>query len=184
MTKYNYRIVLVDVLVCEQFNNKLGILCVRMIIDMIYMLYPFLCFCVDFKTSSTPGNMLILCWFRRLFVALVWIMILTNWWSLVKIYHMIFELNILLHKKNNFWVVETKVFHCNEIKLIKNKYYKNHWWFFNLLLKLHQIVQIASYLISIVTKGGLLWVVEEGCLNFDNIANVVFMNICFYMYVS
>jgi hypothetical protein len=48
--------------------------------------------------------------------------------------------------------------------------------FFNLLLKLHQIVQIALYLILIVTKGGLMWVVEEGCLNLDNIANVVFVN--------
>jgi hypothetical protein len=38
--------------------------------------------------------------------------------------------------------------------------------------KLHQIVQIASYLILIVTKGGLMWVMEERCLNLDNIANV------------
>jgi hypothetical protein len=30
-----------------------------------------------------------------------------------------------------------------------------------------------------------MWVVEEGCLNFDNIiANVVFVNIHFYMYIS
>jgi hypothetical protein len=61
MSEYNCKIVLVDVLICEQFNKQLGILCVRMIIDMIHMLYPFLCFCMDFKTSSMLGNMLILC---------------------------------------------------------------------------------------------------------------------------
>jgi hypothetical protein len=59
-SEYNCRIVLVDALVCEQFNKELGILRVKMIIDMIHMLHPFLCFCVDFKTSSTLGNMLIL----------------------------------------------------------------------------------------------------------------------------
>ncbi len=46
-----------------------------------------------------------------------------------------------------------------------------------------KLIKIASYLILIVTKGGLMWVVEEGCLNLDNIANVVFVNICFYMYI-
>jgi hypothetical protein len=53
MSEYNCRVVLVDALVCEQFNKELGILHVKTIIDMIHMLYPFLCFCVNFKISST-----------------------------------------------------------------------------------------------------------------------------------
>jgi hypothetical protein len=73
---------------------------------------------------------------------------------------MILELNILLHKKNNLWVVEAKVFHCNEIKLIKNKYYEKSLMVFKFITQVTSncsncfIFNIDSYKRRINVGGG------------------------------